>query len=253
MHIYRSESFISPPTTMFLPEVKRSRNQHATNELYYNPPITLPDVHQPILPQFNSFLSRPLPRVAFGTPTYGGPYERLGTTTDESVVEMKEYLSELPPTISFEARAVFLTTLLNKYDPFVLSRQQHLPPLYDIGRDRHLAHDIYGGNGLYQAAEEWIALAKGRYPEVRKKVKLPWIAMHIRHTFLKNPHLIETYSSIQTAIDMLFFFQRHYRKPNEEDDVYIDRMSHPYWMAHEDLRKLNLLPGYKRVPAIRYV
>lgn len=236
------------PTPLLYPTVTRSRNQSPSSEFYSRPPITLPNPRHPILPQFNDYLtSKADSPKRYGEPLYGGPYGKLGTTQDPTIVEMKGYLAELPPSISLEARGVMLTTLLNKFNPFILDSRNHLPPLYDHNRDRHLAQDVYGGNGLYKAVEEWVALAKGKLPGVREKVKLPWLAMHIRHTFLRNPQMIDKFADIQTAIDMIMQFDRHYRQPSEDEAAYIDRMAHPYWMAQEDLRKLNLLPGYQRV------
>lgn len=232
---------------MLTPTITRSYNQSPSKEFYRNPPITLPNRHYPILPQLNDFLSQPRPQARFGDPSYG-PYGDLGEIKDGSVGELKEYLAQLPPSISLEARSVFLTTLLNKFHPSALGWQYHLPALYDFGRDRHLAQDIYGGNGLYNATEEWVALAKGKYPGVRKKVELPWLAMHLRHTLLKNPQLMEAHEDIQTAIDLIQLFTPHFKRPNEDMGTYIDRMSEPYWQAHWQLQQLNLLPKLKPEP-----
>lgn len=239
------EDLQRPPITTS-PEIKYSSNRSASFESYRNPPITLPNSHYPIIDQFNNFLSQPpVPQTSFRGPLYG-PYGELGQTTSPQVVEMKRYLAELPPTVSLEARAVFLTTFINKFHPNSISMQRHLPSFYDFGRDRYLAQDVYGGNGLYKATEEWFMLAKGTYPGRSEKVALPWLAMHIRHTLSRNSHMIENSSSLQTAVDIIMLFEHHFRKPNEDQGEYVERMSREYWDAHRDLRELDLLPGYSK-------
>lgn len=237
------------PRFMLLPDVTPSPNQSSTKDYYSHPPLTLPNRTQPLLPQFETFLNaNARADKHYGGPTYGGPYGKLGISHRPEILEIKQYLAELPPSISLEARGVFLTTLLDKFHPMLLDEEANLPPFYDYARDNHLAQRVYGGNGLYKAIEEWVALANGKLQGVSQKIKLPWLAMHIRHTLLRNPQAAETHNDVQTAIDMLLLFKRHYRKPSEHEGDYIDRMSEPYWRAHLQLSNLNLLPTQQHVP-----
>lgn len=234
---------------MLLPDVTPSPNQSPSKDFYSRPPLTLPNRTLPLLPQFDAFLNASAHATKhYGAPTYGGPYGKLGISRHPEIKEIKQLLAELPPSISLEARGVFLTTLLDKFHPTLLGSDDNLPPFYDYPRDNHLAKRVYGGNGLYKALEEWIALARGKLPGIPQKIKLPWLAMHIRHTLLHNPQAAETHNDVQTAIDMILHFKPHYRKPSEHEGDYIDRMSGPYWQAHLALGTFNLLPNQQNAP-----
>ena len=243
MALYSSFTIENRPPLLLTPKISRSLNQSATKEFYPHLQITLPNSFEPLAAQFDSFLSTPPAKIPLGQDVSYGPFGTLGITKHPDVIYVKNRLTQLPSTVSLEARAVFLTTLLDKFYPATLGRQHDLSPTYDYGRDRQLAKQVYGGNGLYQAVEEWLALAQGRYPGISERIQLPWIATHIRHTFLRNPHLGNSYNSIQTAIKMLIFLERHFKRHDEDESEYIDRMSEPYWEAHFQLQKHHLLPS----------
>ena len=230
------------PAIALQPQLTRSINQSSSNDFYRNVPLTLPNPYEPIRDQLDTFLITPPSKLPIGQDVPYGPFGKLGISKDPDVIFIKHRLSQLPRTISLEARGVFLTTLLDRFHPTTLGAQHGLPPTYDYGRDRHLAKNIYGGNGLYQAVEEWIALAEGKFPGIAKRAPLPWLAMHMRQTFLKNPQLATSHNSIQTSLDLLYFWERHFKRPYEDDGEYIARMSEPYWNAHLQLEQLHLLP-----------
>lgn len=240
----REKETFQPKPPSLVAKVTRSLNQSATQEYYQNIPLTPPNRTEPIIDQFNRYLVAPSQLLPLGQEPTFGPYGSLGFSPQSQVVGIKNKLAQLPVTVSLEARGVFLTTLLDRFHPQSLGRSHQLPPTYDYARDRYLAQSVYGGNGLYKATEEWVALSEGKYPRISAKIDLPWLAMYIRHTLLKNPQLLPSYADVQTAIDILMFSARHFRKPHEDVSEYIERMSEKYWRAHHILQKFNLLPGF---------
>jgi len=237
-----------PPFLMLAPTISRSANQSSERLWYDSLPQTQPTNFEPIQLQFDRFLSEKRPCMPLGQDVPCGPFGSLGESKNPDVINLKRRLSRLPHTVSLEARGVFLTTLLDKFHPATLGMQHQLPPTYDYGRDRYLAQDVYGGNGLYQAVEEWIALTQGRYPGISEKVQLPWLTMHLRQTLLKNPQFAQTHDSIQTAMKLIFSLRRHFKIRDEDDGDYIDRMSDAYWDAHLQLERLHLLPTQQKQP-----